>query len=409
MAAVPRVRTITPRTQIHSMRLVVSADLHLGSPIRSLALRSPELAERLESASQQSLRSIVDLAIEDGCDAIVLGGDIFDNGQPDMRLRTFLVGQLSRAAQAGIPTVLIRGNHDAMLKQVHGALGETIHLLDRGQGSVEIGGAVFHGQSFSEARARESQLPLYPPPVPGRWNIGVMHTSLGGAPGHDLYAPCSVADLVGHGYDLWCLGHIHKPMVHEASGRVLIMPGIPQPRDFGERFGGAVYRVDLGPGGVTYEARPVGTLAFCEVELDLDAGATQDQVFTLVQTTLAALAEPGRDMAVRLRAATSRYPSADLMALALEAADGLDGVYIDKVKSVPPREAMTPEADDLLRLMLADLHEPAIAAAAAEIVEEMAAAMPSELREDIRGLDLDALVREAVEEVHLQLHRGGRA
>lgn len=60
-----------------------------------------------------------------------------------------------------------------------------------------------------------------------------MHTSLAGAPGHDVYAPCNVADLHGHGFDYWALGHIHSRTVH-AGARTVVMPGMPQGRDINE-------------------------------------------------------------------------------------------------------------------------------------------------------------------------------
>lgn len=94
------------------MRLIISADTHLGSPIRSTALRNPALGERLKQASRDTFKDIVDLAISENVDALVLAGDIFDNDFPDLKSRAFLVAQLVRAGAAGVPTVLIRGNHD---------------------------------------------------------------------------------------------------------------------------------------------------------------------------------------------------------------------------------------------------------------------------------------------------------
>ena len=105
------------------MRLLVSADIHLGSPIRSIALRNADLGERLKQATRDTFAGIIDLAIEEKVDAFVLAGDIFDNGYPDLRSRAFLIAQLSRAVEAGVPTVLVRGNHDALLDhRAHGAV-----------------------------------------------------------------------------------------------------------------------------------------------------------------------------------------------------------------------------------------------------------------------------------------------
>lgn len=67
----------------------------------------------------------------------------------------------------------------------------------------------------------------------GAVNIGMLHTSLGGAPGHDLYAPCSVAELQATGFDYWALGHVHKRSIVEERGAV-VMPGMPQGRDINE-------------------------------------------------------------------------------------------------------------------------------------------------------------------------------
>ena len=71
--------------------------------------------------------------------------------------------------------------------------------------------------SFAQPHAPESLLPRYGAPVEGAVNIGIMHTSLAGAAGHDLYAPCSVADLHGAGFDYWALGHVHKRSVVESG------------------------------------------------------------------------------------------------------------------------------------------------------------------------------------------------
>lgn len=392
------------------MRLLISADIHLGSPIRSLVLRNPDLAERLSDASRQTFRDIVDLAIEESCDVLVLAGDIFDIEQPDLRIRAFLLSQLSRAAVAGIPTVLIRGNHDALLNhRVHGELGENIHLLRKGNASVEIKGVFFHGLSFDTAHIETSLLPDYPAPVPDRPNVGVMHTSLGGAVGHDPYAPCSEADLMEHGFQLWCLGHIHAPFECVSTGTLAVMPGIPQPRDFGEIAGGSVTLVNLAPEGPVFERRQVCKLAFARLELDLDACATQEQVYTHLRDELGALQQTRQDVAVRIFAATERFPQDALFAVASEVSEDLDGIFIDKVKPVPPPDRLDPAVDDFVRLMMEEMNEPAVRTAAAQIVDDIRSVLPSDLQKDLVEADLEELLGEALAEVHLELRSGAEA
>ena len=135
---------------------------------------------------------------------------------------------------------MIRGNHDALSKitkelvfpeNVHlfGGRAEAIEIArDRGERPI-----VMHGLSFAKPQATESLLAKYRPPVEGAVNIGLMHTSLGGSPHHDVYAPCSTTDLLDSGFRYWALGHIHKRSATEGPCAI-VMPGIPQGRDIGE-------------------------------------------------------------------------------------------------------------------------------------------------------------------------------
>lgn len=389
------------------MRLLVSADTHIGSPIRSVALRNPDLGDRLKRASRDTFVEIVDLAISEQVDAFVLAGDIFDNGYPDLKSRAFLIAQLSRAAEAGVPTVLIRGNHDALLDHnAHGELGPNIHLLHKGASTVEIADAAFHGLSFDTAHMSKSFLPDYPAPVPGKRNIGLMHTSLDGSPGHDPYAPCAEQDLIGHGFDLWCLGHIHAPFERVDGSVLAVMPGIPQPRHFGERHGGTVTMVSLGDGAPAYERRVVGRLSFSEASLDLSACSDQQEVLRKLRDGLKTTQVPGHDVAVRLNVTSDRYGTALIAELASEVLDSINGVFLDKVKSAPPISQVSAETDDLIRLMREELAEDGFRQAALQQLDELRLAMPSEITDEVAEDRLDALLEEAIAEISLTLHGG---
>lgn len=389
------------------MRFLVSADIHLGSPIRSAAMRNPELGDRLKQASRDAFIRIIDLAISENIDALVLAGDIFDNDQPDLKSRAFLVAQLARAAEANISTVLIRGNHDALLDhRAHGDLGPMIHLLHKGAPSVEIEGVWFHGLSFDAAHVSKSLLPDYPAPVPGRKNIGLMHTSLDGSPGHDPYAPCSEQDLMAHGYDLWCLGHIHAPFERTSDPVLAVMPGIPQPRHFGERAGGTVAIVELGDSTPAIERHQVGQLAFAECSLDLSECSDVQEVLSDLRTGLQGVQHPEQDTAVRLRVITRHHTTEVLTPLADEILENIDRVFLDKIKVVAPERQADSKADDLLRLMREELREPAFQFASKQILEELRTVLPREITDELAEEALDELLEEAINEVTLSLHAG---
>lgn len=218
------------------IKLLHTADLHLNSPLKSLALKDERLRDLVQTASRTALERIVQIAIDEGVRAVLIAGDLFDGRERSAKTATFLIHQFERLKAAGIAVFYIKGNHDAE-NPVSGAfaLPDNVHVFDGRGGKVQLGDedVWIHGVSFHKRHAPDSLLPKYPAPVVGAVNIGIMHTSLAGASGHDVYAPCSVAELSAHGYDYWALGHVHKRMVH-SDAPWIVMPGMPQGRDIGE-------------------------------------------------------------------------------------------------------------------------------------------------------------------------------
>lgn len=90
-----------------------------------------------------------------------------------------------------------------------------------------------HGQSFRQRDVTDNLATHYPPPVPGNFNIGVLHTGLGGMGGHVNYAPCTLDELIKKGYDYWALGHVHQAEVLNEWPHV-VFPGNIQGRHIRE-------------------------------------------------------------------------------------------------------------------------------------------------------------------------------
>lgn len=255
-------------------RFVHTADIHLDSPLRSLALRNPALAALIGDSTRQALVAIVDLCLDQKVDALVIAGDLYDGDQTSMKTARFLATQLGRLHEAGIAVFKIRGNHDALSKitqelilpptvKVFGGRCETVEIAGKG-----VGVAV-HGISFARPQAPESLVPKFRPPVADAVNIAIMHTSLAGAPGHDVYAPCALVDLHGSGFDYWALGHVHARTQH-AGPRTVVMPGMPQGRDINEAGPKSVSLVTIGDDRrITVTEWPTSIAQFERIPVDL--------------------------------------------------------------------------------------------------------------------------------------------
>jgi len=395
------------------MRFLHAADLHLDSPLHSMALRDPALRERLHGASRMALARIVDLAIAEDVAAVLLAGDIFDNGVVDMAARVALIAELARLGRAGIPVALIWGNHDSALSaDRHGPLGEHVHVLDRENPTFALDGAAIHGIGFTERHTKKSLLPDYPAPVPGVWNIGLMHTSLDGSALHDPYAPCSVADLTGHGFDYWALGHIHKRAEY-ADGRI-VMAGIPQGRDIGEPGAGSVTLVEIGLDGVRAEAREVAPMAFERVEIALGEDTTQAGRFERIMRGAEEARRADRETILRLvlsgPGAVALLADAEAaQGVARAAMEGVEGLHLDKVEIVRG-EAAPPvhELGDLAALMAEEIAKPGFHDMIVTELAEWRHDLPPELRGAmLLDGEIDALADEGMAAVLARLSGAG--
>lgn len=414
-------------------RFVHTADIHLDSPLRSLAMRNGDLAELVGDASRQAFVSIVDLCLAERVDALVIAGDLYDGDQTSMKTARFLASQMTRLHQAGIRVFKIRGNHDALSrisKQL--VFPETVTIFGgRPQSVLQTAAGLdvmFHGLSFASPKAPDSLLPKYSVPREGAVNVGIMHTSLAGSPGHDVYAPCNATDLHAHGFDYWALGHIHVRQVHPGASTV-VMPGIPQGRDINEAGEKSVTLVTIRDDRtVEIEERLTSIAQFERVNVDLTETEEWSDVVGRVRSALERVraSVKSRHAVVRLDL-TGASPLSWalirdrdlLLAEAEQAAEQTGDTWVEKLElKVSPSTSQTSEeaADPIFELaqsMRADAGSDAFRAEARALVQKMVADLPPDGR-DFAGKDeaelelfLDRVLANGANLVTARLKAGG--
>ncbi|MDX8457283.1 metallophosphoesterase family protein [Mesorhizobium humile] len=415
-----------------AFRFIHTADIHLDSPLRSLALRNPELAELIGDASRQAFVAVVDLCLAERVDALVIAGDLYDGDQTSMKTARFLASQMTRLHQAGVRVYLIRGNHDSMsriTKQL--VLPDTVTIFGgRCQSVVQSGTAIdvaFHGLSFANPKAPESLLPKYAAPQEGAANVGIMHTSLAGSPGHDVYAPCSVADLHSHGFGYWALGHIHLRQVYLGAS-TLVMPGIPQGRDINEAGEKSVTLVTIRDDrSVEMEERLTSVAQFERVSIDLTGTSEWSEAIIRIRAGLEQSREGARSryLVARLSLLGTTALSWLLMrdreltiAEAEQAAEQVGDTWVEKLElglSAPAVADVGTVADPTLELaqsMRANAGSEAFRAEAREFVLKTIADLPPDARgfagKDEAGLEqfIDDVLAGSVDLVTARLKAG---
>lgn len=182
-------------------RVLHTADLHLLAP---------------GDRACHSLAAVVDLAIKNGVDLVIVAGDFFDTGTVNDNLVGFAVEQLQRLT---VPVVILPGNHDCLLpgsvfdraelwadcanvRILRAPDGETLDLVDVG--------ILLWGKSHDSYGSDLKPLAGIPRPQQnGRWHIAVAH-------GYYLDDEASLfrayhitgEEITASGWDYIALGHV---------------------------------------------------------------------------------------------------------------------------------------------------------------------------------------------------------
>jgi len=302
---------ITPFKFIHC------ADLHLDSPFECIQSIDPEIASKLRDATFGAFENVVDLAIKEDVDFLIVAGDVYDGADRSLRAQWRFYDALRRAADSGIQCFVTHGNHDPLdgweaKLEVPGGVyrfgGEEVRHRIAKKGGEEL--AYIYGISYPSREINENLASRFSREDGAPFAVGVLHCNVGVAPGHDNYAPCMVDDLVACGMDYWALGHIHARKVLRESAPCIVYSGNTQGRSVRELGARGCYLVNVNEAGhIETKFMPTDVIRWFVEDVDIADLETLD---TLINTLIYRCTEArdragGRDVMLRIRL-TGRGP-----------------------------------------------------------------------------------------------------
>lgn len=302
-------------SSLDSLRFLHTGDLHLDSPLEGLSAGAPsDVLAILRGATTAAWTNIVDLAIRERVDFVLVAGDVFEVASPTLLGQTRFRDGLARLADAGIASYVVHGNHDpadgrswapslefpALAHRFGTAAGESVDVL-RGDRVI----ARIHGRSYPRSAVTENYAAGMRAAPDDPFSIGLLHANVGDRPGHANYAPCSTDDLRASGMGYWALGHVHQP------GQVLADPpafycGIPQGRDPGELGARGCYLVEVDAARrVSAGFVATDVVRWHPVELSIEGLADDESLLRRIRSAIGSALEEsdGRSLVVRLRLA----------------------------------------------------------------------------------------------------------
>ncbi len=289
-----------------TFRFLHAADLHIDSPLRGLEIEPDAPADRIRTATRAAYINLIELALQTRVAFVLIAGDLFDGEWQDWRTGQFFARETARLTQAGIRVFCIRGNHDAAsVVTARIALPDGARMLSTDQpDSVRLAelNVCIHGMGFSARSVPENVVPRYPPPLAGHLNIGMLHTSATDHGTHETYAPCTVPQLVAHGYDYWALGHVHTRQELARNPCWIVFPGNTQGRHIREADPKGATLVTVRDGQIVDVAHhDLDVVRWALLPIDLTGSDNEDAAFAKVRTRLDAALDAAGDRLLAAR------------------------------------------------------------------------------------------------------------
>ncbi|MWV43773.1 DNA repair exonuclease [Paenibacillus sp. HJL G12] len=273
-----------------SFKFIHAADLHLDSQFKGISELSEGIRSFLRESTFASLDRLVQLAISEQVDFLVISGDVYDAQDSSLQAQLRFHEALDRLGGQGIRAYIIHGNHDPLdSPRMKSGKKEHVHVFgpefeqvvairrqDKRPAAV-IGGISYPTSKVTEntslhfRRNREESL----------FHIALLHANVDGDPAHETYSPCTRQDLIGSGYDYWALGHIHKRQVlHERPH--IVYPGNIQGRSVRETGKKGCYVVQVNDiGEPNMEFHELDTVRWFQETIPID-GVEDEEAFQLL-------------------------------------------------------------------------------------------------------------------------------
>lgn len=257
-----------------AIRFVHAADLHLDAPFKGVDAADPRVRQALVASTYDALESLVEVCLTAEADFLVVAGDVYNAGEPSLRAQFAFRDACTKLIEAGVRVYIARGNHDATSLGTRLALAEGVHEFSASAvervvyEAADGASCAIYGRSFRASAERANLAQGYKRQIADTLAIGVLHTNVGGRPGHEPYAPCSLEDLRASGMDYWALGHIHKPEVLGSEPEI-VYAGCTQgltPNECGVR---GCRVVTLGPDGAHSRFLPTSAVIWDQATVDV--------------------------------------------------------------------------------------------------------------------------------------------
>ncbi|MDU5260869.1 MAG: DNA repair exonuclease [Clostridium celatum] len=271
---------------MNKVKVLHCADLHFDTPFKEL---SKEVSDTSKNELLEVFKNIIDLAIDENIEVLLIAGDVFDNLTVNKNTLFFISDQIRRIKS--IKVFISPGNHDPYNEKSFYSMinwPENVYIF---KGDMEfkevkelnliVWGAGFRNNYENKTLLRRINIDN------DKINIMLLHGEITSSNSKNEYNPIYINDIYNSNIDYIALGHRHKfSGILKEGMTTYAYSGCPQGRGFDEEGEKGVIIGEVYKGGTNLEFFPVYKRKYVTKEIDITDTNNYDEVVFKVLSDL---------------------------------------------------------------------------------------------------------------------------
>lgn len=264
------------------IKFLHSADVHLGAKFKYLGEKASQHREQLK----KTFSNIVNLAVNEKIDILLIAGDLFDSNTVSSSIIDFVKTQFKILKENSIRVCVLPGTHDALSRN-------SVYLRENFSGDFDNVYVFIKEESYeypdidltvwgkSNKYPKSDETPIIKKENSRtKHNILIAHGSIQieGKSAKDDY-PIEFNQIKDCGMDYVALGHWHSMGDYSQGGVKCFYSGSPEVIDIGQKGAGSVLIGEIkDKGDIVVTPAKVGSKNIVELEIDLGSVENEDDL-----------------------------------------------------------------------------------------------------------------------------------
>lgn len=271
---------------MNKIKVLHCADLHFDTPFKEL---SKEVSDTSKNELLEVFKNIIDLAIDENIEVLLIAGDIFDNLTVNKNTLFFISDQIRRIDN--IKVFISPGNHDPYNEKsfynminwpgnVYIFKGD-MEFREVKELNLIVWGAGFRNNYENETLLRGVNVDN------DKINIMILHGEIASINSKNEYNPIYINDIYNSNIDYIALGHRHKfSGILKEGMTTYAYSGCPQGRGFDESGEKGVIIGEVYRGGTDLRFFPICKRKYVTKEINITGTNSYDEVIFKILSDL---------------------------------------------------------------------------------------------------------------------------